>query len=94
MVLRNGNFTKNVYKPAIERAAAGDPNFPSPTFHDLRHTAVSLAISAGANVKVVQRLAGHASATLTLDTYAGLFDDDLHDSASRLNDLLRDMDWQ
>lgn len=93
-VLRNGNFTKNVYKPAIERAAAGDADFPAPTFHDLRHTAVSLAISAGANVKVVQRIAGHASATLTLDTYAGLFDDDLHDSASRLNDLLRDMDWQ
>lgn len=94
LALRNGNFTKNVYKPAIKRAAAGDPDFPSPTFHDLRHTAVSLAISAGANVKVVQRIAGHASATLTLDTYAGLFDDDLHDSASRLNDLLRDMDWQ
>lgn len=93
-VLRNGNFTKNVYKPAIKRAAAGDTDFPSPTFHDLRHTAVSLAISAGANVKVVQRIAGHASATLTLDTYAGLFDDDLHDSASRLNDLLQGMDWR
>lgn len=93
-VLRNGNFTKNVYKPAIERAGAGDADFPSPTFHDLRHTAVSLAISAGANVKVVQRIAGHASATLTLDTYAGLFDDDLHDSASRLNNLLQGMQWQ
>ena len=92
--LRNGNFTKNVYKPAITAAAAGDPEFPSPTFHDLRHTAVSLAISAGANVKVVQRIAGHASATLTLDTYAGLFDDDLHDSASRLNDKLTETDWR
>lgn len=93
-VLRNSNFTKKVYKPAIETAAAGDPDFPKPTFHDLRHTAVSLAISAGANVKVVQRIAGHASATLTLDTYAGLFDDDLHDSASRLNDKLRELDWR
>jgi integrase len=92
--MRNGHFTKSVYKPAIATAAAGDPDFPSPTFHDLRHTAVSLAISAGANVKVVQRIAGHASATLTLDTYAGLFDDDLHDSASRLNDKLRELDWQ
>ena len=93
-VLRNGNFTKNVYKPAIKSAAGGDSDFPSPTFHDLRHTAVSLAISAGANVKVVQRIAGHASATLTLDTYAGLFDDDLHDSASRLNDKLTETDWR
>ena len=48
------------------------------TLHDLRHTAASLAISAGANVKAVQRMLGHASAAMTLDTYADLFDDDLH----------------
>ncbi|WP_263407433.1 tyrosine-type recombinase/integrase [Arthrobacter sp. NicSoilC12] len=47
------------------------------TVHDLRHTAASLAISAGANVKSVQAMLGHASATMTLDTYADLFPDDL-----------------
>lgn len=47
------------------------------TPHDLRHTAASLAVSAGANVKAVQRMLGHASAAMTLDTYADLFDDDL-----------------
>lgn len=71
-----------------------DPMLPHPTFHDLRHTAVSLAIRAGVNVKVVQRIAGHASATMTLDTYAGLFDDDLHDSADRLNRTLTGLGWQ
>ena len=45
--------------------------------HDLRHTAASLAISAGANPKVVQRMLGHASAAMTLDVYADLFDSDL-----------------
>lgn len=45
--------------------------------HGLRHTAASLAISAGANVKVVQRLLGHASAAMTLDRYGHLFEDDL-----------------
>jgi len=43
----------------------------------LRHTAASLAISAGANVKVVQRMLGHASAAMTLDVYSDLFADDL-----------------
>ncbi|MGL5864002.1 MAG: hypothetical protein ACRCY9_22395 [Phycicoccus sp.] len=43
----------------------------------MRHTAASLAISAGANVKAVQRMLGHASAAMTLDVYAGLFGDDL-----------------
>jgi integrase len=45
--------------------------------HDLRHTCASLAISGGANVKVVQRLLGHKTATLTLDRYGHLFPDDL-----------------
>jgi hypothetical protein len=56
------------------------------TIHDLRHTAASLAISAGANVKAVQRMLGHASAAMTLDTYADLFDDDLDSVAVRLSE--------
>ena len=55
------------------------------TPHDLRHTAASLAISSGANVKAVQRMLGHKSAAMTLDTYADLFDDDLADVAERMN---------
>ncbi|WP_435819384.1 tyrosine-type recombinase/integrase [Micromonospora violae] len=37
------------------------------TPHDLRHTAASLAVAAGANVKAVQRMLGHASASKMLD---------------------------
>jgi len=52
------------------------PVFPRITPHDLRHTAASLAVSAGANVKAVQKMLGHKSAAMTLDTYADLFDKD------------------
>jgi integrase len=45
-----------------------------------------LAVSAGANVKSVQRMLGHASAAMTLDVYADLFDDDLDAVAIALND--------
>ena len=55
------------------------------TPHELRHTAASLAVSAGANVKAVQRMLGHASAAMTLDVYSGLFDDDLDGVAARLD---------
>jgi integrase len=55
------------------------------TIHDLRHTAASLAVSAGANVKAVQRMLGHASAAMTLDTYSDLFDDDLDAIATRID---------
>ncbi|WP_344230826.1 tyrosine-type recombinase/integrase [Microbacterium binotii] len=55
------------------------------TPHDLRHTAASLAVSAGANVKVLQRMLGHKCAAMTLDTYADLFDDGRDDVATKLD---------
>lgn len=61
------------------------PVFPRITAHALRHTAASLAISSGANVKVVQRMLGHASAAMTLDVYADLFDSDLTVVADKLD---------
>ncbi|PXA72378.1 tyrosine-type recombinase/integrase [Cryobacterium arcticum] len=70
---------------AVKAAQAEDTDFPRVTPHDLRHTAASLAISSGANVKAVQRMLGHASAAMTLDTYADLFDDDLDAVSARLD---------
>ncbi|WP_343598896.1 tyrosine-type recombinase/integrase [Mycobacterium sp.] len=58
---------------------------PRVTPHDLRHVAASLAVSAGANVKAVQKMLGHASAAMTLDIYADLFDDDLEAVAGALD---------
>jgi integrase len=56
------------------------------TPHDLRHTAASLAVSAGVNVLALQRMLGHKSAKVTLDTYADLFDTDLDAVASTMHD--------
>ncbi|WP_136054627.1 site-specific integrase [Microbacterium sp. K24] len=69
---------------AVSSCQFDDPSFPTITLHDLRHTAASLAISAGANVKAVQRMLGHASAAMTLDVYADLFDEDLGHVAEAL----------
>jgi integrase len=48
-------------------------------------TAASLAVSAGANVKAVQKMLRHASAAMTLDIYADLFDDDVEAVATALH---------
>lgn len=58
------------------------------TFHDLRHTAASLMVRSGANVKAVQRQLGHRSAAMTLDVYADLFDDDLDAVGEAMDALL------
>ena len=50
-------------------------------FHDLRHTCATLLLSEGVNVKVVSELLGHASITITLNTYAHVLPD-MQDSAA------------
>lgn len=77
--------TQGWFAQAVRRLQARDAGYPTVTPHDLRHTAASLAVSAGANVKAVQRMLGHASAAMTLDTYAELFDDDLNAVAIALD---------
>lgn len=84
-VLAVSRFRPRVFAPAVGRCQVADSTFPAITPHDLRHTAASLAISAGANVKAVQTMLGHASATLTLDTYADLFADDLDAVAAHMD---------
>uniref|UniRef100_UPI00358E68F5 tyrosine-type recombinase/integrase n=1 Tax=Microbacterium trichothecenolyticum TaxID=69370 RepID=UPI00358E68F5 len=82
----------NEERAAAEAKARGEDEparMPRVTPHDLRHTAASLAISSGANVKAVQRMLGHASASMTLDTYADLFDDDLDGVATALDKARR-----
>lgn len=78
---------------AAEREAHPDrdpvtPAFPRVTVHELLHTAASLMIASGANVKTVQSQLGHKTATMTLDQYGHLFPDDLDDVADRMDDLV------
>jgi hypothetical protein len=64
------------------------------TPHELRHTCASLAIAAGANIKVLQTLLGHKTATLTLDRYGHLFPDDLGRIAGAFDAAAEDTaDW-
>ena len=85
-VLRVSTWRPRVFNKAVERLVETVKGFPVVTPHDLRHTAASLAISAGANVKAVQTMLGHASAVLTLDTYADLFPDDLEQVSAALDE--------
>jgi integrase len=66
-------------------AAAAAIGVPDLHPHELRHTAASLAIASGADVKVVQKMLGHASATMTLDTYGHLFEDRLDEVAAAMD---------
>lgn len=70
------NWRYRVWDPSVKLAALPHVGL---TPKALRHTAASMAIAAGADVKVVQRMLGHADASMTLNTYADLWPDRLDD---------------
>jgi integrase len=75
----HGSWTRH------HKRAVRDAGLPSgTTTHALRHTLVSMAIEAGADVKDVQKMVGHKSAKLTLDTYAEWFEGSLDPVADAL----------
>lgn len=80
--LRYSNFRHRVFDPAVKAAGLAGLGI---TPHKLRHTAASLAIAAGADVKVVQLMLGHKSAAMTLDIYGHLWPDRLDEVADALD---------
>lgn len=80
-VLRVRNMRRSWFDRAASEAGA-----EGLTPHELRHTAASIAVSAGASVLAVQRMLGHDKPSTTLNVYSDLFDHDLDDLADRLAD--------
>jgi integrase len=80
--------TTHWFAAAVTRCQAADTKFPRVTVHELRHTAASLMIASGANVKTVQSQLGHKTATMTLDQYGHLFPDDLDAVADKMDELV------
>jgi integrase/predicted RNA-binding Zn-ribbon protein involved in translation (DUF1610 family) len=52
------------------RAAVKEAMLPDIRLHDLRHTHATLALQAGIHPKVVSERLGHATVSITLDTYS------------------------
>jgi len=57
-------FVSRHYKPHLKRA--GLPNF---RYHDLRHTAATMMLKSGVDIKVVSQVLGHYSEAFTLRVY-------------------------
>lgn len=81
--MRLSNLRRRWWARAV--ADSGAPPGLGP--HELRHSAASMAINAGASIKALQKMLGHKSATLTLDRYGHLYADELQGVADRLDSL-------
>lgn len=84
----NGGPLDPSHQTAIFKVALHAAELPAIRFHDLRHTAATLLLIKGIHVKVVSEMLGHASITITLDTYSHLVPA-LHGlAAAAMDDLL------
>ena len=63
---------------------------PRIRLHDLRHTHATLALMAGIHPKVVSERLGHASVSITLDTYSHAIPAMQADAAERIAALVFD----
>ena len=70
------------------KAILRESGLPAIRLYDLRHTAATLALSAGVPPKVVAEQLGHASAAFTLDTYSHLLPHMQQEAAARVEGLL------
>ena len=81
--IQKRNFLRRVWEPA--RISLGRPEL---RFHDLRHTAATIAIATGAHPKAIQDRLGHSSIQVTLDRYGHLMPGTDADVASGIDDLI------
>jgi len=71
----------NLHNRSFKRIKARSGIREDLRFHDLRHTCATLLLGEGVNVKVVSEMLGHASITITLNTYSHVLPD-MQDSAA------------
>ena len=76
------NWRNRVWAPLLKKVGV------SGTFHMLRHFYVTALIQSGVNAKVAQTLAGHHSASFTLDQYADAVSEQLEEAGERVASVL------
>lgn len=63
-------------------------NLPNVSPHDLRHTAATIALESGADLKQVQALLGHSDPSVTMKFYAGITEERKRDTVDGIERLL------
>jgi hypothetical protein len=81
--LTGSRITERRLRPLLRREG-----LPPIRFHDLRHTAATLMLTAGVNPKVVSEMLGHTSVAITLDRYSHVMPTMHAEAVRRLDGVL------
>jgi integrase len=77
------SYQTTIFKKAVEAA-----DLPAIRFHDMRHTAATMLLAKGVHVKLISEMLGHATITLTLDTYSHVIPAMHGDAAAAIDAIL------
>jgi integrase len=84
----DGRLLHPQHVTVVFKRLAKAAGLPPIRLHDLRHTAATLALTAGIHPKVVSERLGHASVGITLDTYSHVGEGLQEEAASRVAGLI------
>lgn len=76
---RTGMPTKNSTYDSLMSRLCDKAQIPQISVHGLRHTFATRAIERGVSPKILRKLLGHSSITITMDRYVYVTDDSLFD---------------
>lgn len=80
----NPSYLLRVFKKLL--VVVGTPHMH---FHDLRHSAATILLSMGVNMKVIQELLGHSDISITLGLYSHLLPTMQQDMVDKLDDAYK-----
>jgi integrase len=81
----NSNYLLRMFKKLLQEAG-----IPHMHFHDLRHSAATILLSMGVNMKVIQELLGHSDIAITLGRYSHLLPNMQQDVVNKWDDVFGD----
>jgi integrase len=84
-----GNFLHPFRLYTMFHKVLADAGLPHMHFHDLRHSAATILLAMGINIKVVQEILGHSQVSMTLGIYSHVLPGMQEEAMGRMNDLFR-----
>jgi integrase len=83
----NSNYLLRMFKKLLQEAGV-----PHMHFHDLRHSAATILLGMGVNMKAVQERLGHSDIAITLGLYSHLLPNMQQDVVNKWDDALKGED--
>lgn len=85
----NGDFIALTTFHELFKALLRDAGLPNIRFHDLRHSAATILLSMGVDMKVIQQILGHSNYAITANIYSHVLQSMSREAMQKMDDAFR-----